>query len=97
MRPNVEFRVELRKTNPGLEKSHIQQKTHGYVQKTAPYNYNKRSLFRHGQSNLRVDGHYAKLPTGRRMAKVAKVAYGWTVTTLIHLRVDTWPKLPTGG
>ena len=35
MRPNVEFRVELPKTNPHLEKSHIQQKTHGYVQKTA--------------------------------------------------------------
>ena len=35
MRPNVEFRVELPKTNPHLEKSQIQQKTHGYVQKTA--------------------------------------------------------------
>ena len=31
---------------------------------------------------------------GRRMAKVA---YGWTVTTLSHLRVDAWPKSPTGG
>ena len=40
----------------------------------------------HGQSRLRVNGHYTKLPTGRR---VAKVAYGWTVTTLSHLQVDT--------
>ena len=33
--------------------------------------YNKMSLFKHGQSRLRVDGHYAKLPMGRHMAKVA--------------------------
>ena len=41
----------------------------------------------------RVDGHYTKLPTGRRMAKVA---YGWTATTLSYLQVDTWLKSPTG-
>ena len=35
MRPNVEFRVDLPKTNPDLAKSHLQQKPHGYVQKTA--------------------------------------------------------------
>ena len=31
------------------------------------------------------DGHYTKLPTGRRMAKVA---YEWTVTILSYLWVD---------
>ena len=36
MRPNVEFQVELPKTNPGLAKSHFQWNTRGYVQKTAP-------------------------------------------------------------
>ena len=56
--------------------------------------YNKKSLFRHGQSRLWVDGHYAKSPMSRRMAKVA---YRWTVTMLSHLRVDAWPKSPTGG
>ena len=35
MRPNVEFRVDLPKTNSGLAKSHL-QKARGYVQKTAP-------------------------------------------------------------
>ena len=39
MQPNVEFRVELPKTNPGLAKSHFQQETRGYAQKTAPDNY----------------------------------------------------------
>ena len=29
--------------------------------------------------------HYTKLPIGRRMAKVA---YGWTVTILSYLQVD---------
>ena len=38
MWPNVEFRIELHKTNPGLAKSHLQRKTRGYVQKTAPNN-----------------------------------------------------------
>ena len=33
MRLNVEFRVELPKTNPGLAKSHFQQETRGYAQK----------------------------------------------------------------
>ena len=33
MRPNVEFRIELLKTNSGLAKSTLQQKTHGYTQK----------------------------------------------------------------
>ena len=33
MRPNVEFRVELPKTNLGLAKPHFQQETHGYAQK----------------------------------------------------------------
>ena len=33
MRPNVEFRVELPKTNPGLAKSHFQQETRSYAQK----------------------------------------------------------------
>ena len=33
MRPHVEFRVELPKTNPGLVKSHFQQETCGYAQK----------------------------------------------------------------
>ena len=36
MRPNVEFRVDLPKTNPDLAKSHLQRKTHGYAQKTTP-------------------------------------------------------------
>ena len=39
MRPNVEFRDELRKTNPGLTKSHLQRKTRDYAQKTAPNTY----------------------------------------------------------
>ena len=34
MRPNVEFWVNLLKTNLGLAKSHL-QKSHGYEQKTA--------------------------------------------------------------
>ena len=57
--------------------------------------YNKRSLFRHGQSRLWMDDHYAKSPTGRRMAKVT---YGWMVTILSYLRVDDgyYTKLPTG-
>ena len=56
--------------------------------------YNKRSLFRHGQSCLRVHSHYAKLPTSRRMAKVA---YGWTVTMLSYLQVyGHYAKLPMG-
>ena len=33
MRPNVEFRIELLKTNSGLAKSTLQQKTRGYTQK----------------------------------------------------------------
>jgi len=32
MRLNVEFRIELSKTNPGLAKSPFQQKTCGYTQ-----------------------------------------------------------------
>ena len=40
------------------------------------------------------DGYYIKLPTGKC---VAKVAYGWMVTTLSHLQVDAWPKSLTGG
>ena len=49
----------------------------------------------YGQSRLLVDGHYTKLPTGRRMAKVT---YRWTVTILSYLRVDDghYTKLPTG-
>ena len=49
----------------------------------------------HGQSRLRVDSHYTKLPMGKRMAKVA---YEWTVTILSYLRVDDshYTKLPTG-
>ena len=39
MRPNVEFQVELPKTNPGLAKSYFQQKTYGFVQKTTPDTY----------------------------------------------------------
>ena len=35
-----------------------------------------------------VDGHYTKLPTGRRMAIVT---YKWTATTLSYLQVDAWP------
>ena len=35
MQPNVEFRVELPKTNPGLAKSHL-QKARGYTHKNAP-------------------------------------------------------------
>ena len=35
MQPNVEFRVDLPKTNPGLAKSHL-QKARGYAQKNAP-------------------------------------------------------------
>ena len=35
MRPNVEFRIDLPKTNPGLAKSHL-QKARGYAQKTTP-------------------------------------------------------------
>ena len=38
MPPNVEFQIGLSKTNPGLAKSQLQQKTCGYVQKTAPNN-----------------------------------------------------------
>ena len=38
MLPNVKFWIELPKTNPGLAKSHLQQKTRGYAQKTAPNN-----------------------------------------------------------
>ena len=38
MLPNVEFRIGLSKTNPGLAKSHPQQKTRGYTKKTAPDN-----------------------------------------------------------
>ena len=34
MRPNVEFRVELPKTNLGLAKPHFQQETRGYAQKS---------------------------------------------------------------
>ena len=33
MRPNVEFRIELLKTNSSLAKSTLQQKTRGYTQK----------------------------------------------------------------
>ena len=36
MQPNVEFQVELPKTNPGLAKSYFQEETRGYAQKTAP-------------------------------------------------------------
>ena len=36
MRPNVKFQIELTKTNPSVAKSHLQWKTRGYVQKTAP-------------------------------------------------------------
>ena len=36
MRPNVEFRIELPKTNPSLAKSHFQQETCGYAQKPPP-------------------------------------------------------------
>ena len=36
MRPNVEFRIELPKTNLGLAESYLQQKTRGYVQKWPP-------------------------------------------------------------
>ena len=36
MQPNVEFQVELPKTNPDLAKSHFQEETRDYVQKTAP-------------------------------------------------------------
>ena len=36
MWPNVEFRDELPKTNPGLTKSHLQRKTRGYAQKSTP-------------------------------------------------------------
>ena len=43
------------------------------------------SRWTYDQSYLWVDGHYIELLTGRRMAKVA---YGWTMTTLSHLRVD---------
>ena len=39
MWPNVEFQVELPKTNAGLAKSHFKQETHGYVQKTTPDNH----------------------------------------------------------
>ena len=35
MQPNVEFQVELPKTNPGLAKSYFQEETRGYAQKTA--------------------------------------------------------------
>ena len=35
MRSNVEFQVELPKTNLGLAKSYFQQKTRGFAQKTA--------------------------------------------------------------
>ena len=45
MRPNVEFRDELSKTNLGLTKSHLQQKTRGYVQKIAPNNLNLLNAF----------------------------------------------------
>ena len=38
MWPNVEFQIELSKTNPGLAELHLQQKTRGYTQKTAPDN-----------------------------------------------------------
>ena len=34
--PNVKFRIGLPKTNSGLAKSHLQRKTHGHAQKTAP-------------------------------------------------------------
>ena len=34
MQLNVEFRIGLPKTNSGLAKSHLQQKTRGYAQKT---------------------------------------------------------------
>ena len=47
--------------------------------------YNKRSLFRHDQSHLRVDGHYVKSPMGRRMTEVD---YGWMITILSRLQVD---------
>ena len=42
-----------------------------------------------------MDGHYAKSPTSRRMAKVA---YRWTITILSYLWVDDghYTKLPTG-
>ena len=33
IRPNVEFQIELLKTNSGLAKSTLQQKTCGYMQK----------------------------------------------------------------
>ena len=36
MRPNVEFWIELPKTNPGLAKSPLQQKTHGHAYKRPP-------------------------------------------------------------
>ena len=36
MRPNVEFRVDLPKTNPGLASKATPPKARGYVQKTAP-------------------------------------------------------------
>ena len=47
--------------------------------------YNKRSLFRHDQSRLRVDGHYFKSHMGRCMTEVD---YGWMITILSRLQVD---------
>ena len=74
MRPNVKFRVDLPKTNPGLAKSHL-QKAHGYACKKPP-------------PIIIIRGVYLDM---------AKVTYGWTVTTLSYLQVDAWPKSPTGG
>ena len=36
MQLNVEFQIGLPKTNPGLAKSNLQQKTCGFAQKTTP-------------------------------------------------------------
>ena len=49
MRPNVEFRVDLPKTNPGLAKSHL-RKARGYAQKTAPD-----SLLTHPENNQGIE------------------------------------------
>ena len=48
MWPNVEFRDELPKTNPGLTKSHLQRKTRGYAQKTTPDRHQSVFLCRRG-------------------------------------------------
>ena len=54
MQPNVEFRIELPKTNPGLAKSPLQRKTCGYAQKQPPTFSKKRDFVRKMEKDMEM-------------------------------------------